>query len=366
MLKISSIIEFLEEIAPPSLQESYDNSGLQVGNRQQETRKALLTLDCTEAIVEEAIQKDCNLIIAHHPVIFGGIKSLTGKNDVERTLIKALKHDVAIYAIHTNLDNVLYRGVNEKLAQKLKIKNLKVLQPKKDSLSKLVVFVPVAHLEQVQKALWEAGAGHIGNYDQCSFAASGKGTFRALEGADPFVGRQGELHTEPEERLEVILPRHKQSAVVKALLASHPYEEVAYELYPLLNTDPTVGSGAIGELEVPVKAVDFPAYVKQSLEAGMVKHTPVVKDTIKRVAICGGSGSFLLPDAIRAGADAFVTADYKYHQYFDAGRQLMIVDPGHYETEKYTPTLLQELLIEKFPTFAPILSELNTNPINYI
>ena len=363
-MKIKDLSVFLESIAPIDLSEVYDNCGLIVGSDQTEISKALLTLDCTEEVVDEAIAENCNLIIAHHPIIFGGIKKLNGKNYVERTVIKAIKNEIAIYAIHTNLDNVL-SGVNQKIAEKLHLENCKILEEKTSNLLKLHTYIPDAYLTKVQQAIFEAGAGNIGNYSDCSFIVSGKGTFKAGLDAKPFVGEKGVLQTENEMRLETVFPKRLKEKVLKALFESHPYEEVAYDLFELVNADTRIGSGIIGNLQLEMAENEFLAFLKDKMELEMIKYTSFNSRKIKKVAVCGGAGSFLLKKAIWAGADAFVSADFKYHEFFDAEKRLMIADIGHYESEKFTKTLLSELILEKFPTFALRLSKLNTNPVNY-
>jgi dinuclear metal center YbgI/SA1388 family protein len=361
---IKDITNYLETIAPLALQENYDNSGLLVGNKQTEVTKALISLDCTEEIVQEAIDTGCNLIISHHPIIFGGLKRLNGNNYVERTVIKAIQNNIALYAIHTNLDNVLHNGVNQKIAKKLGIENVKILAPKGDLLCKLVTFCPTDYANAVRDAIFIAGAGQIGNYDQCSFNANGTGTFRAGDGANPFVGNVGQHHQENEVRIETVFPTWLQGQVISALLQAHPYEEVAYDLYPLKNKHPQTGAGIIGEFSTDITPKDFLDLLKTKLNAEGIRYTNINKN-IKTVAVCGGAGSFLLRDAIAHGADAFVTADYKYHQFFDAENRLMIADVGHFESEQYTIELLADILIKKFSTFAVLLTQVNTNPIKY-
>lgn len=363
-MKIKEIINYLEEWAPPALQESYDNSGLLVGDQQSEVAKVLVSLDVTEDIIDEALERGANLIVAHHPLVFSGIKSLTGKNYVERAIIKAIKNDIAIYAIHTNLDNVA-TGVNHKIGEKLGINNPQILAPKKGHLNKLSVFVPKAHIDEVANALFEAGAGHIGNYDECSFQTSGKGTFRGGADTDPHVGGKGLRHAEEEVKLETIIPSYKMSSVVKALLEVHPYEEVAYDIYPLENMQDNVGSGMWGVLEKPAYTLDFLKKIKDTF-GGTVRYTSVVKDQVQKIVWCGGSGSFLLPNAKSIGADVFITSDFKYHQFFDAEEHIVIADIGHFENEQYTSELITEKLKEKFTSFAVLLTETNTNPINYL
>jgi dinuclear metal center YbgI/SA1388 family protein len=363
-VKIKEIIAALENWAPKSFQESYDNSGLIVGDAQAEVSKCLVSLDCIEAVVDEAIEKGAELIVSHHPIVFSGLKSLTGMTYVERVIIKAIQNNIAIYAIHTNLDNV-NTGVNYKIAEKLKLKNVKVLAPTKGLLKKLVTFVPVANIESVKDALFKAGAGHIGNYSECSFQTEGEGNFKAEVGADPFVGKIEERHTEKEERLEVVLTSDRVGSVIHALNSSHPYEEVAYDLYPLENTIQTIGSGMIGELETSLNESGFLAYVKTNLKTDCIRHTAFTHKEVKTVAFCGGSGSFLLGQAMGQKADAFITGDFKYHEFFDADGKLMILDVGHFESEQFTIDLIAEKIQENFPIFAVLKTGIDTNPISY-
>ena len=362
-MRLSQLIGTLETWAPPTLQEDYDNSGLQVGDPAKEVSSALVALDCTEAVVAEAVRRKCDVIICHHPVIFRGLKSLTGRTGVERTLLAAIKYDVAVYAIHTNLDNVI-SGVNSEIGARLGLHELKVLQPLTGRLRKLVTFVPTAYVEAVRAALFQAGAGRIGNYDECSFGAEGAGTFRPGQGTDAFVGKVGERHTEAEIRLETIFPVERQRAVVASLLAAHPYEEVAYDVIALANDHPGIGAGAIGSLPAPVPEEEFLARLKAVFNTPMVKHTAPIGRAISRVAVCGGSGAFLVERAKAAGADAYVTADLKYHEYFGAEGQILIADIGHFESEQYTMHLIQRYLRDKLPTFAAHLTETVTNPVH--
>ena len=364
MEQLANIIAQLESLAPLPYQESYDNSGLITGSPDMKITGALICLDSTEGIIEEAIQNGCNLVIAHHPIIFSGLKKLNGKNYVERTIIKAIKNDVAIYAIHTNLDNVR-NGVNMAIGQRLGLRNTKILSPKSGLLKKLVTYCPENDSDKIKTALFAAGAGSIGNYDECSFGSKGTGTFRGNENTNPFVGKKGERHYEPEERIEVIFEMPLQKAILNALRSSHPYEEIAFDIYSIDNQNQNIGSGLIGALENPMDLKDFLKFLKIQLQAGCIRFTTSQIKQISKVALCGGSGSFLLQDAIRAGADAFVTADFKYHQFFDAEERIVIADIGHYESEQFTKELIYNFLNRKFTTFALRLSELNTNPINY-
>lgn len=363
-MKIKELTGFLEEIAPLSLQEDYDNSGLLVGSGDTEITGVLVSLDITEAVVEEAAAKGCNLIVAHHPILFRGLKRLNGSNYVERTVLSAIKKDIALYAIHTNLDNVI-GGVNYKIAEKLQLKNLQMLQSKSGNLLHLTVFVPQGSSSaEVLRALHKAGAGQMGQYGDCSFQASGTGTFRPEAGAQPAIGQRGSLEQVEENRIEVILPKHRKNAVLQAMKAAHPYEEVAYYLEEILNENQETGSGVVGFLREEMSEAQFLAHIKKEMQVEMIRYTAVSK-RIKKVAVCGGSGSFLLKTAIAQGADAFVTADFKYHEFFDAEEKILIADIGHFESEVFTKDLLVELISKKITNFATYLSEVNTNPVNY-
>lgn len=361
---ISDIINYLEEIAPSSLQESYDNSGLLVGEKETALTGILISLDCIEASIHEAIAENCNLVVAHHPIIFSGLKRFNNANYVQRTVQLAIKNDVAIYAIHTNLDNIYNHGVNGKIAERLGLVNTRVLVPRTEELLKLVTYCPVNSAEAIKAALFKSGAGNIGRYSECSFSTMGKGTFKAGIGANPFVGEIGIRHTENEEKIEVLLYKHQLNKVLEALKVAHPYEEVAYEIYALLNSDENIGSGMIGELQNELSIYDFLKHLKSSMNLEVIKYTKCSK-SIKKIAICGGSGAFLLPQAKSSGADVYVTSDFKYHEFFDAEDSLMICDIGHYESEKFTIDLLYDILREKFTTFAVLKTAVNTNPVKY-
>lgn len=362
---LRDVISHLESVAPPPYQESYDNSQLLVGDPAEEVTGILCSLDVTEEVVDEAVRRGCNLIVAHHPIIFTGLKSLTGKNYVERTVIKAIRSQVAIYAIHTNLDHVI-QGVNAKIAEKIGLKNLQILSPKRNILTKLVTFVPQSDTGKILKSLFEAGAGIIGDYKNCSFRVAGRGTFLPMENANPAVGRVGQLEEELENRIEVMFPTYLEKKIVSALKQSHPYEEVAYYLHQINNENQDVGAGMVGELTVEMEEKDFFIHLKKEMNLQVVKHTRFLDKPIKKVALCGGAGIFLLGDAKRAGADIFITADVKYHEFFDADKQLILVDISHYESEFFTKELLMDILSQKFSNIALYLSNVVTNPISYL
>ena len=354
----------MDAMAPFSVQEPYDNSGIQLGHPELELRRGLICLDVTPEVITEAIENECNLIIAHHPLIFKGMKQISGRTDVEQVVIQAIKHDIAIVAMHTNLDNVK-QGVNHKLASVLGLTNLKVLDPRRGLLKKLVTFCPTAHADQVRAAIFQAGAGHIGDYDCCSYNIEGKGSFRAGADAKPFVGQLNELHFEPEVRIETIFPAFIERQVLAAMFESHPYEEVAFDIYPLDNAFDKVGSGMTGTFEQPMKEKDFLQHIKEKLKVPVVRHSPFTGKEISKVAVCGGTGSFLLDKAMAAGAQAFVTGDVKYHQFFDPFPNALLVDAGHFETEQFTKELLYEIVNKKFSKFALLISKVLTNPVNY-
>jgi dinuclear metal center YbgI/SA1388 family protein len=364
-MKIRDITNAIAAFAPLQYQESYDNAGLLFGSADWDLTGVLLTLDTTEAVIDEAIEKKCNLIVAHHPIVFGGLKKINGSNYVERVAIKAIKNDIAIYAAHTNLDNVR-NGVCNIMAQRLDLQQCSILAPKRELLRKLYTFVPQAAAEKVRSALFAAGAGQIGAYGECSYNVDGTGTFKAGEGTNPYVGTAGQRHTEPETKVEVIFPVYLEHAVTKALLGSHPYEEVAYDIVKLENAYAEVGSGLIGTLQEPMEEEAFLRWVKQQFNTGCVRYTSLRGKPVKKVALCGGAGSFLLKRAISAGADAYISADFKYHEFFDAESQIVIADVGHFESEQFTVELFYHILTEKFPNFAPLKSTIRTNPVNYL
>lgn len=365
-MTIATILNYIEQIAPPAYQENYDNAGLIVGDRNAPVRAVLICLDSLESVLDEAIEKGCNLIIAHHPIVFSGLKRLTGNSYIERILIKAIKNEVAIYAAHTNLDNVFSNGVNAKIAEKLALTHTRILAPKKGILKKLFTYAPIKDAESIKEALFEAGAGNIGNYGECSFSVEGIGTFKGNEDSNPVIGEKGKRHHEPEQKIEVVFPAYCESSVLSALQKAHPYEEIAYDIISLDNSYDKVGAGLIGELKSEMDSMAFLTYLKKQMQTDCVRYTHIHKDRIHKVAVCGGAGSFLLRDAIRAKADVFITGDFKYHQFFDAENRIIIADIGHFESEQFTIDLFYDLLMQKFPNFAFYKTTIRSNPINYL
>ena len=364
-MKIKEITNFLEEVAPLHYQENYDNSGLIIGNKENEVNGALITLDCTEEVIDEAISNNLNFIIAHHPIIFGSIDKINGNNHVERVIIKAIKNDISIYAIHTNLDNV-YNGVNSKIAEILSLKNCQILKPKSKLIKQLVVYCPSSHASSLMTSLLDKGAGQFRKYDNCSFSVLGEGTFRPKEGSNPFLGNVNDTEKVTEQRLEFFYNLEDENKILDSMFENHPYEQVAYQTYTLDNISADIGSGMIGELESEIETNDFLNIIKNKMQADCIRHTNLVNKKIKKVAVCGGSGSFLLPDAKMKNADIFISSDFKYHEFFDADGDIIIADIGHFESEQYTKELIYDMLREKFTKFAVQLSNVNTNPINYL
>jgi len=365
MIKVNDVAKALEKLAPLSYQESYDNAGLLTGSYDTTVTGVLVTLDITEEVVDEAVALGCNMIVAHHPVIFKGLKKLTGSNYVERTVIKAIKNDVALYGIHTNLDN-MPDGVNKKICDVLNLTNTSVLVPKNDTLKKIVTFIPSSHTSHVLDQLFEAGGGKIGNYRECSFKINGQGSFFPMEGASPAVGRTGIREYVEEDRVEVVFSAHLENQLIRHLKKSHPYEEPAYDILSLDNANPYIGSGMTGTTERSYTPLEYLHVVKEKLQLSVLKHTKIVGKEINKVAVCGGSGSFLLKAAIASGADLFITSDFKYHEYFDAENRIIIADVGHYESEVFTKDLIYDYLIENFSNIAVILAKTVTNPISYL
>ncbi|MDR2065587.1 MAG: Nif3-like dinuclear metal center hexameric protein [Prevotellaceae bacterium] len=364
-MKIKDIMQCIEEYAPLNYQEDFDNAGLIVGNEEAETNSALLCIDITEEIVDEAISKNINLVISHHPVIFSGLKKITGQNSTQKIIAKAIKHDIALYAAHTNMDNVT-GGVNTKICEKLGLVDCKILSPRKNELVKIVVFVPESHAEKVRNAMFEAGAGCTGAYSNCSFGIKGNGTFKAGKNAKPFVGEKGKLHVENEIRIELIAQKNKLAKIKTAILENHPYEEVACDIYNLDNKYENAGSGMTGNLPEPMTYDEFYKMLKNIFSLKMIRSTKPVSKTVFRVAVCGGAGSFLLGDAIANQADIFVSGDFKYHQFFDAENKITIADIGHFESEQFTTEIFCDIIKKKLPNFAAQIAEKNINPVIYI
>lgn len=364
-MKIQDVISSIEQVAPTSYQESYDNVGLIVGEYETKLSGVLICIDVIERVVEEAIQKKANLIISHHPVVFKGLKKFNGATDVERSVIKAIQNKIAIYAAHTNIDSVR-GGVNERICEMLDLKNRRILAPVENDIYKLVSFVPMAQAPKLREALFHAGAGRMGNYNSCSFNIQGQGSFKAEENANPYVGEKGKIHYENEVRIETIFPKHLTKKLVNVLRDVHPYEEPAYDIYALQQENKYAGLGMLGELETEENSIEVLQKIKKTFNCKCVKHSPIVKSKIKKIAVCGGSGSTLIKNAIVAKADLFITGDVKYHEFFSAENQLIIADIGHYESEQFTQNIFYEIVLKKIPKFAVHFSEINTNPINYL
>jgi dinuclear metal center YbgI/SA1388 family protein len=363
-MKLKVFTSYLDSAIPLAFQESYDNSGLQVGLPDQEVTSAMICLDVTEKVVSEAIESGCNLLISHHPLIFNGIKKMTGNTYTERILYSAVKNDIAIYSAHTNLDMSI-NGVSRKMAEKIGLEKVSVLSPSADRLLKLVTYIPESHFERVKNALFEAGAGVIGNYDNCGYAVSGTGSFRGNEATNPFAGEKGKIHFEKEIRFETVLFSHLKDKVTEALIKTHPYEEVAYDLYALENDNTGIGLGCVGILHNPLPETDFLKLIYSVFDARGIRYSDLTGKTVSKVALCGGSGASLIYDAIHSGADVYLTADIKYHDFFKTENRILLIDAGHFETEKFSREILKDLIIKKFPKFAVRFSETNTNPINY-
>ena len=364
-MKIKQVTDILEELAPLAHAEDFDNVGLLVGDAQTEVQGILVTLDTLENVVDEAIATDCNLIVSFHPIIFGGLKKLTGRNYVERIVIKAIQNGIAIYSMHTALDNV-QDGVNGKICEILGIVHPKILIPKKGTIEKLVTYVPQKDAEALRTSLFEAEAGNIGQYSDCSFSTQGIGSFKAGEQAHPVKGEIGKIHYEEETQVNIIYSKRHRSGILKTLFKNHPYEEVAYELFALQNIDQNIGMGMVGELSEPVNETQFLQSIKQKMNVSVVRHSRLLGQKVSKIAVLGGSGAFAIEAAKASGAQVFITADIKYHEFYKAEDKIVIADIGHYETEQFTKTLLVDYLTKKIPNFAIRLSESKTNPITYL
>ncbi|MFV8322514.1 Nif3-like dinuclear metal center hexameric protein [Flavobacterium sp. LS2R12] len=362
---IKEIISVLEEMAPLAYAEDFDNVGLLVGNQDEEATGILVCHDALENIIDEAIAKNCNLVVCFHPILFSGLKKITGKNYVERAVIKAIKNDIAIYAVHTALDNH-QAGVNKIFSDALGLINTKILIPKQNFIRKLVTFTIPENAEEVRNTLFDAGAGTIGNYENCSFNSKGIGTYMGNEHSNPQVGERFEFVHGDEIKIEVTFEKHLENRILKALFKSHAYEEVAYEIYELQNQHQNIGLGMIGELKNPMNEKEFLLFAKEKMQCGGIRHSTFIGKEIKKVAVLGGAGSFAIKNAIQAGADAYLTADLKYHQFYEAENKLLLADIGHFESERYTKNYIVEYLRKKILNFAVILSEENSNPVKYL
>ena len=364
-MKVKDFTNYLEQLAPLTYQEEYDNSGLIIGDFNMEVKGVLITLDCNDKVLDEAINNKCNLLITHHPIIFKGLKKINNDSLTDKLVIKAIKNNVAIYSIHTNLDNIV-NGVNSEIAKRLKLKNCRVLSSKNECLRQIVFYCPKENTADLIEKLCSVGAGAIGNYNNCSFKSSGVGTFKPLENSNPNKGVKGKLYSSKEDRVELVFLKDKQNKIIQTLQENHPYEEIAYQIYILDNKIRSIGSGLVGELDEPVDSILFLKQLKKIMNLELIRHTHVNKDVIKKIALCGGSGSFLIDKAIYSNADIFITSDIKYHQFFDIDNKIILADIGHYESEQFTKNLVYDYLTKKFTKFAILLSKVNTNPINYL
>ena len=363
-ITVKKVSQILEDLAPKTYAESFDNVGLLVGNENQEVTGVLITLDCIEEVVDEAIAKNLNMIVAFHPIIFSGLKKITGKSYVERTVLKAIQHNIAIYALHTNLD-FAFNGSNWKLGEILHLQNIKTLIPKDKTIKKLTTYVPTVDMEKVRQALFENGAGNIGNYENCSFTVEGIGTYKGNDDSNPVIGERGVFHKEPETCVSLTFPWYLESKLVQTLKEAHPYEEVAYEIVTLDNENQHIGIGVYGDLSEALSETDFLAFIKTKIPTACIRHSNLLGKKIQKVALLGGSGSFGLNAAKAVRADAYISADFKYHEFYQAENQILICDVGHFECEQHIKTLLFDYLTKKITNFAVALSEVNTNPVNY-
>tara|TARA_B100000941_G_scaffold120832_1_gene85051 strand:- start:16 stop:1110 length:1095 start_codon:yes stop_codon:yes gene_type:complete len=364
-MKVKDFTNYLEQLAPLTYQEEYDNSGLIIGDFNMEVKGVLITLDCNDKVLDEAINNKCNLLITHHPIIFKGLKKINNDSLTDKLVIKAIKNNIAIYSIHTNLDNIV-NGVNSEIAKRLKLKNCRVLSSKNECLRQIVFYCPKENTADLIEKLCSVGAGAIGNYNNCSFKSSGVGTFKPLENSNPCKGVKGKLYSSEEDRVELVFLKDKQNKIIQTLQENHPYEEIAYQIYILDNKIQSIGSGLVGELDEPVDSILFLKQLKKIMNLELVRHTNISMKKIKKIALCGGSGSFLIDEAIYSNADIFITSDVKYHQFFDIDNKIILADIGHYESEQFTKHLVYDYLTKKFTKFAILLSKVNTNPINYL
>ncbi len=362
---VKEVTDLLEELAPLSYAEDFDNVGLLVGDMNTQVSGILVALDTLENVIDEAIAHGCNIIVSFHPIIFKGLQKITGKTYVERVVMKAIRNDIAIYSMHTALDNAK-KGVNAKICEVLEIENPAVLIRQQKSIRKLTTYAPKSDADALKMALFKAGAGNIGNYTHCSFINEGTGSFQANADANPTKGQIGKIHFEEETQIHVTYQKGAEGKIMNALFKNHPYDEVAYEIYSLENTYQHIGMGMIGSLKNAMEETAFLQHVKKKMHASCVRHSKLLGKPVKKIAVLGGSGAFAISAAKAAGADVFVTADVKYHQFYEAEDDLVIADIGHYETEQFTKNLLVDYLTKKIPNFAIRLSESKTNPIKYL
>ena len=361
---VKDVIDHLDEFAPLCYAEEFDNVGLIIGDYNQKVKGILVTLDSTEIVVEEAIKKKCNLIISFHPIIFNDLKSITKKNYVDRVIHKAIKNDIAIVAIHTALDNSII-GVNSTICKRLKIKDSKILIPKEKTIKKLTTYIPYKNVERLKSEIFKIGGGSIGKYENCSFSYEGMGSFKGNEQSSPKIGEKLKFTEVKEICVNITFLKHLEQRIINVLKDNHPYEEIAYEIITLDNYNQNIGMGMIGNLDKPMQENNFISFVKKQMKSSSIKHSKRLGKKIQKVAVLGGSGSFGIENAINSGADAYVTSDLKYHDYFRAEDKLLLLDIGHYESEQFTKKLMFDFLTKKIPNFAIVLSKTNTNPIKY-
>ncbi|WP_409251390.1 Nif3-like dinuclear metal center hexameric protein [Bacillus sp. SCS-153A] len=364
------IISLFETLAPKELAEEGDKIGLQIGRLNQKVDKVMVTLDVLEEVVDEAIEKGVNLIIAHHPPLFRSLKAVRTDTVQGRMIEKLIKNDISVYAAHTNLD-VAKGGVNDLLAEALGLKETKLLLPTyKEKLKKIAVFVPEEDAAKVRKALGDAGAGHIGNYSHCSFSMEGTGRFLPGEGTNPHIGEQGILEEVNEVKIESIYPSHLEKKVMKALFTSHPYEEVAYDVIPLENEGESLGLGRVGKLDSPMSLEKFAAYTKEKLQVDNVRVTGNLTDSIQKVAVLGGDGNKFIHHAKFSGADVFVTGDLYYHTAHDAMMLgLNVLDAGHHiekVMKEGVARWMTEKSREKGMAVEYLVSKVNTDPFTFL
>lgn len=365
IMKILDVIKYLDQLIPAGYQESYDNCGLQVGDTSAEITGALISLDLTEAVVDEAVETRSNLIVTHHPFIFGGLKHIDADSPAGRIIYKLIRNGIAVYSAHTSLDK-LSNGVSAQLAKRLGLCNLRILAPDSDSLKQLVVYCPKEQSQQLKDALYAAGAGNIGNYRHCSYSVNGTGTFEPLQGANPFVGTVGSETYTSEERIEMVYPKAFENKIVSALKANHPYETPAYSLIPLSNANPDVGLGIVGELPEDVEIETFIETVKQTVGIPVVRHSELCRKKVRTVALCGGAGAEFIGTAVAQNADIYLTSDIKYHDFQKATGHIVLADIGHYESEQFAKEFFYDKLSEKFRIFAIRIAKTETNFVGYM